>query len=64
MKFYTGLGIGRIPRNGLERKGRRNWVDLDVNGKTDLMEIEWEGVDWMQLAQDWNRWWVVVNVAA
>jgi len=25
-------------------------------------EICWEGVDWIELAQDWDTWWVVVNM--
>jgi hypothetical protein len=27
--------------------------------KIDLMEIRWEGVNWIQLAQDKNQWWVL-----
>jgi hypothetical protein len=27
----------------------------------DLREIGWEGVDWITLAQDRNRWRAVVN---
>jgi hypothetical protein len=27
----------------------------------DLREIEWEGVDWMHLAQDMDQWWADVN---
>jgi hypothetical protein len=30
--------------------------------KVDLKEIGREGVDWMHLAQDINRWWAVVNI--
>jgi uncharacterized membrane protein len=29
--------------------------------KTDLKEIGCEGVDWIILAQDRDRWWAVVN---
>jgi hypothetical protein len=29
--------------------------------KTDLREIGFEGVDWIHLAQDRNRWWALVN---
>jgi hypothetical protein len=29
--------------------------------RTDLREIGWEGVDWMHLAQDRNRWRALVN---
>jgi hypothetical protein len=28
----------------------------------DLGEIEWEGVDWIRLAQDRNPWWALVNM--
>jgi hypothetical protein len=27
----------------------------------DLREIGWGSVDWIQLAQDRDRWWAVVN---
>jgi hypothetical protein len=27
-----------------------------------LQEVEWEGMDWIDLAQDWDRWWALVNV--
>jgi hypothetical protein len=27
----------------------------------DLRETGWENVEWIQLAQDWNRWQAVVN---
>jgi hypothetical protein len=26
------------------------------------MEIEWEGVDWIHVAQDKDKWWVLVNM--
>jgi hypothetical protein len=29
----------------------------------DLGEIEWDGVEWIGLAQDRNRWRALVNVA-
>jgi hypothetical protein len=29
--------------------------------KIDLREIEWEGVDWVDLAQDRDQWRAVVN---
>jgi hypothetical protein len=40
----------------LERP-RCRWDD---NIRIDLREIEWEGVDWMHLAQDTDRWQAVV----
>jgi len=29
--------------------------------KMDLTEVGWGGVYWIELAQDRNRWWTVVN---
>jgi hypothetical protein len=37
---------------------RRRWVD---NIKMDLREIEWYGVDWIELAQDRDQWRALVN---
>jgi hypothetical protein len=31
------------------------------NIKMDLQEVGWEGVDWIDLAQDSDRWRAVVN---
>jgi hypothetical protein len=33
------------------------------NIKMDLVEIEWGGVVWICLAQDWNKWRALVNAA-
>jgi hypothetical protein len=32
---------------------RGRWVD---NIKMDLRKIEWDGVDWINLAQDMDKW--------
>jgi hypothetical protein len=37
---------------------RRRWVD---NIKMDLLEIGWGGVDWIDLAQDREKWKALVN---
>jgi hypothetical protein len=37
---------------------RRRRVD---NIKIDLRVIGWDGVDWIDLAQNRDRWWVLVN---
>jgi hypothetical protein len=37
---------------------RRKWKD---GIKTDLREIGWGSVDWIQLAQDRDRWRALVN---
>jgi hypothetical protein len=31
------------------------------NIKLDLREIEWEGVDWIDIAQDRDQWRALVN---
>jgi hypothetical protein len=36
-----------------EGRPRRRWVD-DI--KMDLREIGWDGVDWVDLAQDRDEW--------
>jgi hypothetical protein len=40
-------------------RSRRRWND---NIKLDLHEVGSRGVDWMKLAQDMDRWRVLVNV--
>jgi hypothetical protein len=37
---------------------RRRWVG---NSKLDLRVIEWEGMDWIKLAEDREQWGVFVN---
>jgi hypothetical protein len=37
---------------------RRRWVD---NIKMDLGETGWDGVDWIELAQDRDQWRALVN---
>jgi hypothetical protein len=40
------------------RRPRLRWVD---NIKMDLREIGWDGMDWIDLAQDRDRWRALVN---
>ena len=40
------------------RKPRRRWKD---NIKMDLQEVGCGGMDWIELAQDKDRWRAVVN---
>jgi hypothetical protein len=41
-----------------EGRPRRRWMD---NIKTDLREIGWEGMDWIDLDQDSDQWRALVN---
>jgi len=39
--------------------------DTGIDGKCigmDRRERGWKGVDWMQLAQDWDQWWALLNM--
>jgi hypothetical protein len=51
-RILVGRPEGRSPL------GRPRWED---NIKMDLQKVEWEGVDWIDMAQDRDRWRAVVN---
>jgi hypothetical protein len=36
-------------------------VNKMINIKMDLGEVGWGGIDWIDLAQDRDRWWALVN---
>ena len=38
---------------------RHRWED---NIKMDLQEVGCRGMDWIELAEDRDRWWALVNV--
>jgi hypothetical protein len=40
-------------------RSRHRWKD---NIKMDLQGLGWEGMDWIAVAQDKDRWWALVNV--
>jgi hypothetical protein len=48
------LLVGKRPLG----RPRRRWAD---NIKIDLLEIGWDGVDWIGLAQDRDKWRALVN---
>ena len=52
-RVLVGTPEGKRP---LTRPGRR-WED---NIKMYIQEVEWGGTDWIDLAQDRNRWLVLV----
>jgi hypothetical protein len=53
-RALVGKPEGRRPLG----RPRRRWED---NIKMDLREVEWEGMDWINLAQDRDRWRALVN---
>jgi hypothetical protein len=53
-KILVGKPEGRRPL----RRSRRRWVN---NIRIDFGEIGWDGVDWIDLAQDRDHWRALVN---
>jgi hypothetical protein len=53
-KILVGKPEGKRPLG----RPRCRWVD---NIKMDLREIGWGGMDWIDLAQDRDRWRALVN---
>jgi hypothetical protein len=50
--------VGKPEGESLLGRPRRRWED---GIKMDFREIGWGGVEWIRLAQDWDRWRAVVN---
>jgi hypothetical protein len=53
-RILVGKPEGKRPLG----RPRRWWVD---NIKIDLGEIGWDGVDWIELAEDRDQWRALVN---
>jgi hypothetical protein len=53
-----GLLVGKPEGKRPLARRRRRWVD---NIKMELVEVGWGDVDWIDLAQDRNRWRALVN---
>jgi hypothetical protein len=53
-RILVGKSEGKRPLG----RPRCRWVD---NIKMDLTEIGWDGVDWIELAQDRDQWRALVN---
>jgi hypothetical protein len=53
-----GILVGKPEGNRLLGRPRRRWVD---SIKMDLGEIGWDGMDWIELAQDRDQCRALVN---
>jgi hypothetical protein len=51
--------VGKPERKRPLGKPRHRWED---NIKMDLQEVGWRGMGWIELAQDRDRCWALVNV--
>jgi hypothetical protein len=56
-KAYTVL-VGKQEIKRLQARPRRRWVD---NTKVDLRVIGWDGIDWIDLAEDRDQWRSLMN---
>jgi len=57
--MYTGFWWGDLRERDPFGRPRRRWED---NIKMDLQEVGCGGMDWIDLAQDTDRWRALVNV--
>jgi len=57
--MHTWLWWGRPDGKRPLGRPRRRWED---NIKMDLQKVGWKGKDWIDLAQDSDRWRALVNV--
>jgi hypothetical protein len=57
MNAYRTL-VGKPEGKRSRGRPRRRWVEKI---KIDLREIEWDGMDWVDLAQDRDQWRALVN---
>jgi hypothetical protein len=53
-----GILVGKPEEKRQLGRPRRRWVD---NIKMNLGEIGWEGMNWIDLAQDRDHWRALVN---
>jgi len=53
-KFLVGKPEGKRPL-GIPRHGQEDTI------KMDLQEVGCGGLDWIELAEDRDRWWVLVT---
>jgi hypothetical protein len=53
-KILVGRPEGRRPLG----RPRHRWEN---NIKMDLQEVGWDCMDWIDMAQDRDRWWALVN---
>jgi hypothetical protein len=56
-RAYRGL-VGKFEGKRQLGRPRRKWVD---NIKIDLQDVGWGSMDWIDLAQDGDRWRALMN---
>jgi hypothetical protein len=56
--MYTGFRWGNLRKRDHLGRPRRRW---EGNIKTDLQEVGFRGMDWIELVQDRDRWRALVS---
>jgi len=56
-EVFTGFWWGNLREREPLGRTRRRWKD---NIKMDLQEVGCEGMEWIDVAQDRDRWWALV----
>jgi len=56
--YLQGFLLGKPERKRPLGRSRRRWED---NIKMDLQELVCGAMDWVELAQDRDKWWTLVN---
>jgi hypothetical protein len=51
--------VGKLEGKRLRGRPRRRWI---YNIKIELRRIEWDDMDWIDLAQDWDQRRALVNM--
>jgi hypothetical protein len=51
--------VGKLEGKRLLGGPRHRW---EGNSKMDLQEVGYGGMDWIEVAQDRDMWWALVNV--
>jgi hypothetical protein len=57
--MHIGILVGKPEGKRPLGRPRRRWVD---SYKMDLRDIRWDGVDWINMAQDMDQWRTLVNM--
>jgi hypothetical protein len=55
-----GILVGKYEGKKAMGKTQTRWKD---NIKTNFRKVEWSGMDWIDLIQDWDPWRGLVNTA-
>jgi hypothetical protein len=59
-KNAYGILVGKPEGKRPLGRPRRRWVE-DIN--MELRDVGWDGMDWIELAQDRDQWRALVNTA-